>query len=257
MRALAKVYSTCLSYGVLFLLASTNVAATDGALPPGPYVSTSGEARIEQMPDFALIQVSISGEGESATKARNALDENALELNALLESFSEAIGERRVQTVGVNPQFRLLDRGDRELKGYRAEQTLTIQINDLTRLNAFYYRLAGINTAGLNTPTYHLENESAVRDRARKLALEDAHRNAQMLANAQDTHLGPIWGIVYRSMHTNAGRFSTGFGRTDDESVSLNLSMSRGLAIPLKPQPIPYAATVGVIYRIEQAASPR
>jgi len=248
-------YLVYLNFSVLLLLGCNQAAAADHALPPGPYVSTSGEASVEQMPDFALITVSLRGEGANAEDARDALDESATVLNTIIERFADAVSERRLRTVGVTPQYRRLDNGGRELEGYRAEQTLVLQVDDLKQLNSVYYRLAALNTAGLDTPTFHVADESAVRDRARKRALDKARGNARMLASSQGAGLGQIWGVVYRSMHATAGRFSTGIRRPDDVVVSANMRRSRGLAIPLEPQPITYTATVGVVYRLDPETS--
>lgn len=118
-----------------------------------------------------------------------------------------------------------------------------------------FYDLAALNASGLGTPSYHISDESTIHDRVRSLALENARRNAEVLANSQGAELGPIWGIVFVPMHAHAGRFSTGVQREFAGTTSTTGVGMRQLPIPLEPEPVPYTATVGVVYRIEPGAA--
>lgn len=102
--------------------------------------------------------------------------------------------------VRVSPRYNYRD-GQQEFSGYTASRSLTVAVEDLSKLgNAMDIALAQ-NIDGINQIQYGTSLEAQLREQARVQAIADSKEKAEMLASAYDADLGPIISIHYQSQN--------------------------------------------------------
>ena len=160
-----------------------------------------GRATVEVVPDFVMVRVGVSSKAPSPTAA---LDQNSAVARKIID-FAKTFGvePRDVQTDAVtlvpatksvrepNGNFR------QEPDGYTASNTVQVRLSDLARLGMFMRQVLDQGATNINGVQFGISAPEKATDEARQKAVEDAVRQAQLLAQAAKVKLGKIQGIVH------------------------------------------------------------
>lgn len=170
---------------------------------PEPVVSGSitvvGVGKVTVVPDVVKIQVGV--ESISTTVAA-ATTENDKIMDAVLAALKkEGIAEKDIQTsyYSVYPEYER-DRVGSEtqlpkITGYRVSNSVTVTVRDTEDMKQVSAVLEAVVQAGVNRVdgiTFSVEDLQAVEDEGRKLAVADAKRRAEDLADLTEVKLGPV-----------------------------------------------------------------
>ena len=180
-------------------------------------ISLSGHGEVRMAPDLAIVTVGVMS---SAATARVALDANTKAMEAVMASLKEAAIEARdIQTANfsVNPRY---DYGQNNAQppkviGYDVSNNVTITVRKLDSLGAILDRVVSSGSNQINGVMFQLEKPEAATDKARKLAVADAMRKAQVYTAASGVALGQIMSLsegggyqppqpVFKSMRAEA-----------------------------------------------------
>ncbi|SDK37247.1 SIMPL domain-containing protein [Aliiruegeria lutimaris] len=168
---------------------------------PGKLVVT-GEGSVAAVPDMALITLGAVAEDAEAAVALREMSERIAAIHQRLEEAG--IAPRDIQT----GQLSLVPRraqakengGQGEIEAFIAASDVTIRLRDLDTLGQLLDMAVsdGANTLrGLN---FDLKEPQPVEDEARRAAVADARRKAELLAEAAGIGLGPILSIEENGM---------------------------------------------------------
>ena len=181
--ATATALSLLLAFGSPAMTASAQtpatVASADGTLLS---VSASGEA--SRAPDVATLS---AGVVTQAADANAAMRENAAQMTRVLAAIRKAgVAERDEQTSGINlhPTYRHVDNEEPRITGYSASNTVTLKVRDIARLGEVLDALVASGANNVNGPSFGIDQPDAVYDEARRKALEQGRRRADMYAEA-------------------------------------------------------------------------
>jgi uncharacterized protein len=205
-----------------------------------------GRASIEVVPDQVIVRVGISNRAASPTAA---LDQNSAIARRIVE-FSKTFGadERSVRTETINlaPAFKSVRDPNgtvrQEPDGYAATNTVRVRFDDVSRLGGFMREILEQGATNIGGVQFGVSQREKFVDEARSKAVEDAVRQARLLAQATGTKLGPIHEIVHPPR--------TQFSRT----LSLESAAApRGanLAVPVEAGVVEIVAEVEVTWSIE------
>ena len=182
------------AYFVLPMIGGGPAMAAD---KPVPQISVTGEGRVEARPDMATISLGVTSEAKTAAEAMAA---NSAQLSAVLENLRAAgIDDRDLQTSGLslNPNWnnKSYD-GAPSIQGYVASNQLTVRVRLLENLGTILDAAVkdGVNT--LNGVSFGVTNPEPLMDEARKRAVADARRRADLLTNAAGVELGRVLSIA-------------------------------------------------------------
>lgn len=182
----------------LLALAALVIAPSAGPAlaepPPPPAVTVSGEGVATAAPDIAIIQ---SGVVTRAQTAGAALKDNAAAMTKVLAAIKQAgVEDRDVGTSGlsVQPQY---DYGDNsggprapKLVAYEVRNTVTIRSRAVDRLGALVDTLVQAGSNQIDNLAFDVSDRDRRLDEARKEAIEDARRKAEIFAKAAGAKLG-------------------------------------------------------------------
>jgi len=180
--------------------AALPLAAQEIDPPQGVTVVGAGEVRAK--PDLAVVRVGVVSQ---ASTARAALDANNAAMRAIMAALAkEAIAERDVQTsqFSVQPRYRHDPNNQLppRIDGYEVSNQLAVIIRDLDRLGAVLDLAVSVGSNQILGVEFSLSDPEPRRDEARRLAVEDALRKAELYAAAAKIKLGAIRAITEQAL---------------------------------------------------------
>jgi uncharacterized protein YggE len=192
MRALAPIAALFLAAAPLSALAQA----------PVPTLTVTGEGGTAVAPDMATVQIGVTNEGETA---KSALDANTAAMTGALDRLKAAgIEDRDMQTTGLNlgPRYdynRTNPDGTPKITGFTASNGVTVRIRALDTLGTVLDAVVADGANTLNGVSFGLQDPGPNLDEARKGAVADARRKAELYAAAAGVKLGAIQSITEQS----------------------------------------------------------
>jgi uncharacterized protein len=157
-------------------------------------ISLSGHGEVHIAPDLAIVTVGVTS---SAATAREALDTNTKSMEGVMAALKEAAIELRdIQTsnFSINPRY---DYGQNNAQppkvvGYDVSNNVTVTVRKLGSLGAALDQVVSSGSNQINGVMFQVSKPEAATDEARKLAVADALRKANVYAAASGVTLGQI-----------------------------------------------------------------
>lgn len=206
----------------------------------GTVLSISAEGKVTGRPDMATINLGVQTE---APTAQAALAANSQRMTALISALRRAgVAERDIQTsnVSVNPVQQYRENQPPLITGYQANNSVVAKVRAVATTGRVID--AAVNAGGntVNGVYFSYQNPDAQMDAARRDAIQEARRRANLYAEALDMH-------VVRVISINEGG-----GYTPPIPVAM---MARAEAAPAPPPPVETGevettASVSVIFEL-------
>lgn len=153
-------------------------------------VTVTGEATVTAAPDSAVIRIGVSSQGKTA---RAASDANAKDMAAVLAAIKESgVAEQDMQTsrLSLQPQYDPNKTGAARLIGFQINNQVTVKIRDIGNMPAVLDRAIAAGANEMSGIEFVVSQQSKLLDKARAAAIEDAHRKAELYANAAGMKVG-------------------------------------------------------------------
>jgi len=156
-------------------------------------VRVVGTSEVKVVPDRAVIELGVYRQAPSAGVAKESEDAAARKLLAAIRA--NGIEDKDVQTtyLSLQPQVNI-HKGVRTTY-FVAEQTLTVTVRDLTKLDTILQALIKAGGNRIDSVRYEVSDLRKYRDRARDMAVKAAREKAQALAAALGQEIGKAHSI--------------------------------------------------------------
>jgi hypothetical protein len=194
MRPSSTLCAAAIGFAMLGSI-SAAVAADDGAPRRTITVTASGSVSVE--PDRARLTSGVTAEGGTAREALTA--NNGAMQKVIGELKSSGIDAKDIQTSSfrVEPRYTRPAEGQMpKIDGYSVANEVQVLVHDLEKVGDVLDRLvtAGANqTAGLN---FEVSKAERALDEARKEAVANARRRAELYAAAAGAEVGEVLTIT-------------------------------------------------------------
>lgn len=163
---------------LLILPLSVSVQAQDA-----PVLSVSGTGIAKMAPDQASLRLSVTTTGKSA---QDTQAENASRMQAVIASV-EALGvePQYIETslLEISPQYEYKN-GVREIKGYVASNSVTVEIRDLIKVGRIADTALANGANQIDDLSFSLREPESIQQEALRLAILDARSKAEVMARA-------------------------------------------------------------------------
>lgn len=184
---------------ILLAPVSTNLSAAEQ--PATRSISVSGTGTVNARPDIASISVGVSSEAKTA---REALDANTTAMTRVIADLKkQQIKAKDIQTTNfsVNPRYHHYKDGKPPvITGYRVVNAVTIIVRDLAKLGTILDQTVSQGSNQVNGIRFSIDKSQDLEDEARKRAITDARRKAELYAREADVQLGAITTISESSV---------------------------------------------------------
>jgi hypothetical protein len=161
-------------------------------------ISLTGHGEVRLPPDMAVVTAGVM---TSATTAREALTANNRAMDSLLATLKAAgIEARDIQTSNFNisPRYEYVQDGSRppRVVGYDVSNNVTVTVRKLDGLGPVLDELVAAGSNQVAGIQFLIAKPEAATDEARKLAVADAQRRADVYTRAEKLRLGKILSIA-------------------------------------------------------------
>ena len=225
---------------LLIIAAFSFFVAAPSAFAADRVVTVTGEGAVDVAPDLAEISVANVTQAKTASEAMAATSKKA---EAVLTVAREAgIAEKDMSTgsVSLHPVYQRQKPGQTQtpaIVGYRASIQARLVIRDIKSVGGILDKLVQAGADNLGSLRFSVADQTAVRDKARAMAVKDAQRVATLLAEAAGAKLGPV-----QTIEETSGRPPIGVMRAA-------VAMER--AVPVTPGEISVTTRVRVVFALE------
>lgn len=240
-----------LVFSAFFIALMSNSTSIAQTVPPqfSPKAGTiviSGEGKISAIPDMAYITTGVISIEKNA---REALLQNSDAMSQLIIVLQDAgIENKDIQTsnFSISPQYSYNNSSNNQppkIANYRVSNSVTIIVRDLDVLGNIIDQVVSVGANSINSVSFAIDDKTSLLNEARKRAMENAIKKAQLYANAANVELGRIMLI------SEGGGFMP--------QPQFGIQMSRELAMDNSPTPmqsgeLTFRANVSVQWEIEQ-----
>ena len=163
-------------------------------------ITVSASATVAAEPDIALISTGVVTE---AATAREALDANTVAMKRLIEGLKTAgIEARDIQTTAFNihPRYEDTSRSSSSprqpkapsIVGYRVHNEVRITARDIGRLGEVLDEAVTLGANQIDSIAFHVSKAETLKDEARREAIANARRRAELFASAAGVELGRV-----------------------------------------------------------------
>lgn len=171
---------------------------------PTRTLTVTGAGKATAPPDMATIQTGVVTKASTADEALAA--NNKAMRNILNILKKQGIEDRDVQTTthfNVQPIHKRNDKGRTlpEIIAYRVNNQVQAQVRQLDKLGLVLDALVQAGSNQVSGIRFGIAKPEEVQDRARKRAIADARRRAQVYAQAAGVHLGTVQTISENPVH--------------------------------------------------------
>ncbi len=175
-------------------------------------ISLSGHGEVFAVPDIANVSFSIKKDAKTVKEAQDAVAEVE---KAALDSLEEnKVADKDIKTVSAsfNPKYEYQQRlcpqtvtpdgvmapayycggGKQVLTGYEAYENISVKVRNVDDVGKIMQDLGAIGVSDLSGPNFAIDDEDALREEAKKMAIDDARAKAKILAKNLGVKLGDI-----------------------------------------------------------------
>lgn len=152
--------------------------------PQGTLLTVNAEGKVEGRPDMATINLGVTTEGQTA---QAALQENTRRMQALNAALRRAgVAERDIQTsnVSVQPQQQYRENQPPLITGYIASNQVTAKIRTIANTGRVIDAAVAAGGNTVNGVYFSYQDPDAQMDAARRAAVAEARRRAELYASA-------------------------------------------------------------------------
>jgi uncharacterized protein YggE len=178
-------------------LASTGPMDAAENKPAQRTVAVSASGRVSAAPDMAHVSTGVVSE---AATARDALSANTAAMRKVVDGLKEAgIEAKDIQTTSFNiePRYRHFKDGrPAEITGYQVVNQVRIVARDLPRLGEVLDRVISLGANQVHGIAFEVGEQEKLKDAARREAMANARRRADLYAAAAGATVGPVLSIA-------------------------------------------------------------
>lgn len=177
---------------VMFGLPLAQMASAQGA---GRVIVVTGNGQVTTEPDMAHIRLGVTHQDADAQDAMDRVSEDIRKLFAVVAEFG--IEPRDVQTSSLRldtiwENRRSNDTAPPRISGFVARNEITIRVRDFGALGLLLDRLLRDGANQFSGVTFAVQQPEPLVDEARKRAVADARRKAELYADAAGVTLGDV-----------------------------------------------------------------
>ncbi len=189
-------------FAALFLLAP--LAGSSDGLPTSPYIQVSGRGTLEVAPDLAYLTLSIEKIAPDAAAARADVEARTAKVLGAARKAGIADKDIDAPSVGVYPEYGCESSSfssaggscTRKITGQHVSRTVTLTLRDLSRYGELADGLFKAGVTDLGNMDMDRSDRRALEQKARALAVADAHDKAAGLAQSAGVTLGAVYSIA-------------------------------------------------------------
>jgi uncharacterized protein YggE len=240
----------CFTYlGCLLILLTADLAFADESRREGSMISVRGTGKISAVPDVAIVQVGVVTQAPNAKDALAANNESMGRLHASLKEHGIAAKDMQTTQIQVNPQYTQPRPGQNagqgefvpRIAGYRVDNMVQITERRIDQLGLLLDALVQSGANQIHGISFRIGESEKLLDEARRRAVTDARRKAELLAGEAGVVLGPLISIQ-----------EEGAARPPSPRPMMFAARGMDAAVPVAAGEQELSVSIEIVYEIRQ-----
>lgn len=150
-----------------------------------------GEGKMNIKPDIAVFYAGVESRGATVKIAQDSLNVRINDVAAAVKA--QGVSEKDIQTSNYSISATYdYQSGTQRITGYQAHSSLTIKVRNLEHVNSVIDASTGAGANQVGGISFDIDDRTKAEDEARKLAVADAKKKAEMAAKTAGFTLGSI-----------------------------------------------------------------
>ncbi len=181
---------------VAAVMAATPVGALHAEDRTPPRLMTlTGTGEVSAEPDTAIVTIGVV---EEAKTARDALSANTEAMTGVMETLKgQKIADKDIQTSGfsISPRYVYPKNGEDQppkVVAYQVSNQVTVKVRDLDALGGLLDKVVSAGSNRISGISFTIDDAQEMEDEARRRAVADARRKAELYAKAAGVKLGDV-----------------------------------------------------------------
>ena len=157
-------------------------------------IAISGHGEVRGRPDLAVVTIGVLRTADTARAALDANNAAMAEIIAALKTAGISANDIQTTNFSVNPRTSYGASGSEppKVQGYDVSNNVTITVRKLETLGAVLDQAVSTGSNQINGVAFAFAKPEPMTDEARKLAVADARRKAQLYVTAAGVSLGQV-----------------------------------------------------------------
>jgi uncharacterized protein YggE len=199
-RVARRVLAFAMGGAALALMCGAAAAIDPSTVAQPPHILVTGEGTATVTPDIAQVTGGVS---TRAATVKEAASNNARTMTAVIDALVQAGIERKdIQTAqfSVQPVYASSEpHTEQKLVGFSVSNQVIATIRNVDKVGDVLDRLIGAGATNVWNVQFTVSEPSKALDQARRAAVADARRKAELYANAAGVTLGPVLSVTEES----------------------------------------------------------
>lgn len=213
----------------------TKVVTTNGAAPLFT-VTASGTGKTVAPPDVAEMYFGASASAPDASNALSQASKSAEAITAAVKSAGIKAEDIQTANVSVYPEQ---NGTSMEVTGYRATVQVRVKVRDIAEVGTVISAASDAGANEIGGPSFMLDDDSEVRNKAIELAIADAKKRAGVMAKAAGKSLGEIISVSEANVSIPPVYYDTAAAK------------SAGGSVPIEPGQLDITTSVTVVFELK------
>jgi uncharacterized protein len=193
-----------LIFGIILVLSmaacSGGAAASTSDTKIPHQISVTGNGQVYVTPDVAYINIGVKSQADKVADALQKNNDQAAGVANALKAMGVDPKDIQTSAFNVYPQQEFGPNGEVTKTSYVVDNTVYVTVRNLQNLGQMLDAVVQNGANTVNSIQFDVLDKAKATSEARKLAVQDAHAQAQELADAAGVKLGPLTSLnVYSS----------------------------------------------------------
>lgn len=203
-------------------------AQAPATTPTTRQLTATGEGKVYLTPDLAYVFIGVHSEAESVGTSLSNNNAQAQSVAGALKELGVDAKDIQTSAFNVYPQQQYDNTGKPTKVVYMVDNTVNVTVRDLSKLSTILDTAVKSGANSISGIQFDVKDKPAAIAEARKLAIDDAKKQAQDLAAAGGVQLGDLQNLNVYSSSGPTPIFEGKGGGSAAMSVASNVPVSSG-----------------------------
>ncbi len=216
---------------------------------PANTISVTGVGKVEAVPDLGTVTIGVLSQGSTAVLVK---DQNNEKVNKVIEFIkAQGVSDKDIST----SQFSFYpiqdyNNGTSRITGYQGNQSVTVKVRGVDKsqdqLNKILDGAVNNGANEINGISLTVEKPEDLQSQAKKLAIDDAKKKAQELADQAGLKLGKIV-----SLSENSGGYPIPMYYGTDSVMNMAGGAAKSVAPDIQTGSQEIVATMSIVFELK------
>jgi uncharacterized protein YggE len=191
--------------------------------PDGRFITVTGEAEINVVPDKAIITLGATHRDLSVIKSKAAIDGFVSRFTEIAKKYGIKAKDIQSDYINIQPEYK--DWTKETFLGYSTHRRFIITLTDMTKFDSLISDMIAAGATEIENVQFQTSDLRKYRDDARVAAIKAASEKANLLASQLDAKVGKPYDIT-EIANDWGGWYSGGWWSRYQGSMTSNVSQN-------------------------------